>query len=72
MGNLLEGLQGLAAHPLGGRVGGDELGVSPLQLLQTAQLMVVVVVGHGGVVLDVVFEVCLVELTAQFQDLLCV
>ena len=72
MGDLLKGLQGLASHPLGGRVGGDELGVSPLQLLQTAQLMVVVVVGHGGVVLDVVFEVCLVQLFAQFQDLLCV
>ena len=70
MDHLLEGLQGLPPYPLGGRVGGDELRVLPLQLLQPAQLVVIVVVRHGRGVLDIVFIISLFQLPAQGLELL--
>ena len=67
---LLEAVRHLAPHPLGGRIGGDQLRVLGLQLLQTAELVVKVVVGHTGVVQHVVFIVGLLQLPAQGLDLL--
>ena len=68
--HLGEGLQGFSAHPLGGGIGGDELGVLPLQLLQPAELVVVVVVRHAGVILYIVLVVGLLQLPAKGLDLL--
>ena len=68
--HLGEGLQGFSSHPLGGGIGGDELGVRPLQLLQPAELVVVVVVRHAGVILYIVLVVGLLQLPAKGLDLL--
>ena len=68
--HLGEGLQGFSSHPLGGGIGGDELGVLPLQLLQPAELVVVVVVRHAGVILYIVLVVGLLQLPAKGLDLL--
>ena len=70
MDHLLEGLQGLPPTRWVGESGGDELRVLPLQLLQPAQLVVIVVVRHGPGVLDIVFIVSLFQLPAQGLELL--
>ena len=51
---LLKGVQRLSPHPLGRGIGCDGLRVGRLQLLQPAQLVIVVVVGHGGLVQHIV------------------
>ena len=62
-------LEDLVAHPLGGGVRGDLLRVLRLQLLQAAEHVVVVVVGHGGVIQHVVAVARLVEGAAQLRHL---
>ena len=54
MAHLLKLAQQLAAHPLCGRIRGDLLGMLLLQILQTAQQMVVLIVRHGGRVQHIV------------------
>ena len=69
MRHLLKAVQGRAAHPLGGGIRGDLLRVGRLQLLQPAELVVVVVVGHGGIVQHIVSVSRLIELLAQLGHL---
>ena len=64
----LKGRQGLSPHPLGGRVGGHRLRVGLLQLLQTAELVVIVVVGHGGLVQHIVLIARPLQLPAQLVN----
>ena len=54
MAHLLKLAQQLAAHPLCGRIRGDLLRMLLLQILQTAQQMVVLIVRHGGRVQHIV------------------
>ena len=68
MAYLSEGVQGLATHPPGGRVGGDGLRMCRLQLLQAAELVVVVVIRHGGLVQHIVLMARLDQLPAQGLD----
>ena len=63
--DLLEALRDLSPHPLGGRVRCDPLRMGGLQLLQTAELVVIVIVGHGGGVLDIVLIIGPDQLLAQ-------
>ena len=69
MRHLLKAVQGRASHPLGGGIRGDLLRVGRLQLLQPAELVVVVVVGHGGIVQHIVSVSRLIELLAQLGHL---
>ena len=64
----LKGRQGLSPHPLGGRVGGHRLRVGLLQLLQPAELVVIVVVGHGGLVQHIVLIARPLQLPAQLVN----
>ena len=56
---------GSAADPLGGRVGGDQLGVLGLERAQLVEQRVVLVVADLGVVERVVAVVVVVDLLAQ-------
>ena len=60
--------EGGAAHALGGRVGGEQLGVRALELVQLAQQLVVLDVGDLGRVEDVVAVVVVLDLRAQLVD----
>ena len=68
--HLLEGLQRLSTDSLGRRIWSNKLRVGPLQLLQPAELVVVVVVRHTGVILYIVLVVGLLQLPAKGLDLL--
>ena len=70
MAHLLEAVGHLAPHPLSGRIGGNQLRVGRLQLLQAAELVVKIVVGHTGVVQHIVFIIRLLQLPAQALYLL--
>ena len=48
MGHLRKAFRRLAPHPLGGGIRGQQLRVLRLQLLQPAELVVEVIIGHGG------------------------
>ena len=65
MGYLGKSLQCLSPHPLGGRIRCDRLRVGRLQLLQSPQLMVVVIVGYGGLVQYIVLITRLSQLPAE-------
>ena len=67
--HLLKAVQHLSPHSLGGRIRGDMLRVGRLQLFQTAELMVVVIVAHGGRVQHIVFIARALQFTAQALDL---
>jgi hypothetical protein len=66
--DLLEPLEGLAAHALGGGVGGDELGVLGLEALELVVEGVVLGVGDLRRVLHVVAPVVVADLLAQLLD----
>ena len=59
-----------APHPAGGRIGGVQLRVFGLQLLQAAELMVKVVVAHLGGVQHIILVVGFLKLLTQGQNLL--
>ena len=63
--DLLQPVDRLAAHPLGGRVGSDQVGVLGLQAAQLVQERVVDLVADLGVVEDVVAMVVVLELATQ-------
>ena len=65
MPHLGEGFQRLSSHPLGGGIRGNCLRVGRLQLLQTAQLVVVVIVRHSGLVQHVVLVARLGQFLAE-------
>ena len=65
---LPESLGGLAAHALGGRVGGDQLGVRGLQLPQLDRQRVEGGVGDLGRVEHVVEVLVAADLLPQFFD----
>ncbi|MCY1518671.1 hypothetical protein D9M68_533940 [compost metagenome] len=68
MAHLAERAEGLAAYPLGRRVGGHQLRMLGLQGLQLAEQAVVLGVGHAGLVQHVVAVVVRIQLGTQFED----
>jgi hypothetical protein len=66
--DLLEHRDRLGADPLGRRVGGREIRVLLLELLELAEQRVVLVVADLGVVEDVVAATVVLELLAQLLD----
>ncbi|MNV75175.1 hypothetical protein D3C71_1684490 [compost metagenome] len=68
MAHLAERAEGLAAYPLGRRVGGHQLRMLGLQGLQLAEQAVVLGIGHAGLVQHVVAVVVRIQLGTQFQD----
>jgi hypothetical protein len=66
--NLLEPLEGLAAYALSGGVGGDELGVPGLEVLELVVEGVVLGVGDLRRVLHVVEAIVVADLLAQLLD----
>ena len=68
--HFVKALGHLTSHPLRGRVRTGQLRMGGLQLLQTTEFMVEVVIAHGGVVQYVVFIVGLLQLTAQVLNFL--
>jgi hypothetical protein len=68
--HLGETLGHLASDPLGGRVGSDKFRVGGLQLLQTAEIVVKVIVGHSGGIQHIIFVIGSLQLLAKLFDLL--
>ncbi len=69
VGHLGEARRRCGPDPLGGRIGGREVGMLGLDLLQAAQPAVVVGIGHARLVEHVVAVVGVVELGAQARRL---
>ena len=69
MGHLGKVVQQPVAHPLGGGIGGDGLGVGRLQVLQAAVQAVIFIVRHGGRVQGVIQPGGLVELLPKLLNL---
>src|SRR5262245_16864298 len=72
MGDLLELVERLPAHPLRGRVWGEELGIGLFELPQVTQKVVVVRIGDLRVVEDVVAVIVVGDLPPELLcSLLC-
>ena len=69
MADLFKLGQGRAAHPLGGGVQGHLLRVLPLQVLQAAEHMVVLIVADGGGVQHIIAVAVGVEGVPQLLHL---
>ena len=70
MDDLPKAVGHLPPYPLGRGIRDDQLRVRMLQLLQTAEFMVKVIIGHAGIVQHVIFIVGLLQFPAQALDLL--
>ncbi len=70
MTHLAKGRQRFATHPLGGRLGGDQLGMLGLQRPQLLEQPVVLGIRHAGLVEHVVAIVMGVDFAAQFGNAL--
>ncbi len=68
MAYLLELLCGWGPYPLGGGIGGHELGVFLLELLELPEELVVLRVGYQGPVEDVVVIVVLADEVPELLD----
>ncbi len=68
--HLAKGRQRFATHPLGGRLGGDQLGMLGLQRPQLLEQPVVLGIRHAGLVEHVVAIVMGVDFAAQFGNAL--